>query len=243
MKTSVLILLALTFSFSFNSCKKDNVFCRDGKGLLTTLEYGVNNFDGVEINIPAEVHIHHAAEYHVEVEAYDNLFEALEVEISGKTLEFNKEKCFKTDRPLKVTIFTPELNSLKVTSSANVFMPDERNVSSFQLYISGSGTVTGAVNATNTMSTSISGSGNADFTGACRNQHIDISGTGNYNSFEMISEESHINISGTGNCEITATKLLDVNISGSGNIYYKTNGNDIQMNTVISGSGKLVKQE
>lgn len=50
---------------------------------------------------------------------------------------------------------------------------------------------------------------------------LSIIGTGNFYGFPMKVRDADVNISGTGSCEITVEERLEVNIDGSGDVYYK----------------------
>jgi hypothetical protein len=65
---------------------------------------------------------------------------------------------------------------------------------------------------------------------------VKIVGTGNFLGFPLAAKNCSIDISGTGDCEVTVEDRLDVNIDGSGHVYY--NGNPI-IHENISGSGTV----
>jgi hypothetical protein len=55
----------------------------------------------------------------------------------------------------------------------------------------------------------------------------------------MAAESCSAEVKGSGNCNVFSVDKLDVDISGSGNIYYK--GKSVIVSH-IPGSGKLVKR-
>lgn len=64
-----------------------------------------------------------------------------------------------------------------------------------------------------------------------------IMGSGSFYGFELQSRNSYIEIIGSGDCEITTANQMDVDIEGSGSVYYK--GSPV-IRTEITGSGTIV---
>jgi hypothetical protein len=56
---------------------------------------------------------------------------------------------------------------------------------------------------------------------------------------ELLSINTYVTSLGTGDFKVHASQSLSVEISSFGNVYYK--GSPIQIDTVILGSGKLIK--
>ena len=70
------------------------------------------------------------------------------------------------------------------------------------------------------------------------NQAIEIKGSGDIKSFDMIAKNCTITIKGSGDCEVNVENALAVEIYGSGDVTYK--GNPV-VTTEIEGSGSVKK--
>lgn len=86
--------------------------------------------------------------------------------------------------------------------------------------------------------TGVTGTGDYELSGAQQDRlDIFVNGVGNVDAFDMPVNTCNIRISGTSNCEVDVNEVLDVVISGVGNIWYR---GDPTVNTDISGVGNIV---
>jgi hypothetical protein len=69
--------------------------------------------------------------------------------------------------------------------------------------------------------------------------NIQISGSGNADCGDLISDDATVRISGSGDVKLNANRSVDGNISGSGNISYKGSATEVKKH--VSGSGKVTK--
>ena len=82
------------------------------------------------------------------------------------------------------------------------------------------------------------GTGNVEITDFISQDELSVRlvGTGNFLGFPLAVKNCSIDISGSGNCEVTVENRLDVNIDGSGRVYYQ--GSPI-VHEDISGTGSV----
>ena len=86
----------------------------------------------------------------------------------------------------------------------------------------------------------ISGSGNIEALSEfdIESESVDLSGSGKLKLFKVIGQDCNVALSGSGNVEVNVQNELVVDLSGSGNVYYKGVPNSIQSD--ISGSGSVI---
>lgn len=86
---------------------------------------------------------------------------------------------------------------------------------------------------------SYEGSGNVMVSGPMEAEYLELvlMGSCSFSGFSFRAENCQVDIIGSGNCEITAESQLDVNIEGSGNVYYKGLP---AVKEYISGSGRVI---
>ncbi len=87
----------------------------------------------------------------------------------------------------------------------------------------------------------VSVTGAGDFTLSGSSQEylgIYITGTGDVHAYDLEVEECKVDISGAGRCELNVVNILDVQISGVGNILYQGNPSLI---SEISGVGNVTQ--
>ncbi|WCL81146.1 DUF2807 domain-containing protein [Saprospira sp. CCB-QB6] len=103
--------------------------------------------------------------------------------------------------------------------------------------ISGSGNMTVTNLQTNQWDAYSTGAGNFTISGYSPSESVSFDGSSNYYGFNFLSQNGSYRHAGSGQIECQASSLLDANLSGSGNLYYK--GNPAQTVT-ITGTGQLI---
>ena len=144
------------------------------------------------------------------------------------------------DYQLTIEIELPEISEFGISGAGNIQIVDKfESLTNLNLFNSGSGEIfsNDSLIVANFLNTNISGSGNINLKGKVPNQNITVSGSGNYLTFGLESDECVISLPGSGNCEVNVSSTLDVFISGSGSIYYK---GDPTINSNITGSGSII---
>ena len=86
---------------------------------------------------------------------------------------------------------------------------------------------------------SYDGSGNVTITSPMETDYLDISlmGSCSFKGFNLSALSCQVDITGSGNCEVTVNTRLDVDIDGSGSVFYKGTPS---IKDHISGSGRVV---
>ena len=103
--------------------------------------------------------------------------------------------------------------------------------------LSGSGSITARDMTVKELKLEISGSGTVTPTGKAQKMTAAISGSGSVKAAGLETDSASISIAGSGAADVWATKELEIDISGSGNIRYK--GQPVIKSQSISGSGRV----
>ena len=211
-----MLLLAVAGLLTMASCTKDRV---TGSGTTITEERNVSNFTGVNTSGSTNIHIVQGTLFKVQVKGYENLVSYMETKLNGNTLEIGYKNVNIKNDNVEVFVTMPSLERVHTSGSASIDVK---------------GTFTGE----NTLTASLSGSGNIDIeAGDAQLFKSSISGSGNIRAFGLLAQRADVSISGSGSTEVKAVNNLKVNISGSGVVYYK--GQPV-VETSISGSGQVV---
>lgn len=222
----------------FSSC--DKVV---GEGPTTTTDRTVTAFSSIDVSVPAEVYYYTGAVYNVQIQAQQNITDLIETSVSGSTLQvkFNRNNVNIKSNRVRINITAPDVNSIRMSGSGNVYMPVRMEADDFKLSLSGSCNATLDTLVANSFHSAISGSGNITVQhGSAQDVQVEISGSGNVNIAGLVATNVTTHSSGSGNVKVTATDKLDVHISGSGRVYYKGSPD---ISTEISGSGGVSKME
>lgn len=202
----------------------------------------VTNFSGIDLRMGADVNFTKAPEYKVEVRAQDEILRVLETYVSNDRLviKFDRDIRVRLHDGVTVNVSGPNLNSLRVSGSGDINCTGAFNPANIEMDVSGSGDITVSDLTTNLLDAAISGSGDIKvLQGAANDAKLKISGSGSFDLAGVAAKTANVRTSGSGNTRLKVSDRLDVNIAGSGSVYYT--GNPV-INASISGSGKVRQQ-
>jgi len=186
-----------------------------GSGVAATQSRDVPAFDSVELAGGNNVVIHVGGKQSVVVKADDNLLRRVTTKVQSGTLVIgNTPGSLMTKSPMSVVVTIPKVGELTLAGGGNVVVTGVRT-ESLTVTLSGSGNLTGSGTA-GSLDVTLSGSGNAWFTG-------------------LVADDVHAVLSGSGNIFVTANKSLDASVPGSGTIVYA--GNPREVTKSVTGSG------
>ena len=187
----------------------------NGSGVPATQSRDVSAFDSVELAGGNNVVIHVGGKQSVVVKADDNLLRRVTTKVQSGTLVIgNTPGSLMTKSPMSVVVTIPKVGELTLAGGGNVVVTGVRT-ESLTVTLSGSGNLTGSGTA-GSLDVTLSGSGNAWFTG-------------------LVADDVHAVLSGSGNIFVTASKSLDASVPGSGTIVYA--GNPREVTKSVTGSG------
>lgn len=178
-----------------------------------------------------------------EVRLESNGFDLSKVitEVDGDKLEIKLEKGNYKSVDLKVYITVRELESVGNGGSGNMKLNSDFGANSFNIGLSGSGSITTKNINAEKLTVGMSGSGKITIEGGQADEAIiGQSGSGDFEAINFTAEYVKIGKSGSGDSSIGVTESFTVGSSGSGNIYYR--GNPEKQSIGVSGSAKVIKQ-
>ena len=223
--TAAVLVALLLSSFSLVLLRADDV--RD-----------LAPFDGVGIAINADVFYTQGNKHEIRIEGDESDIRDLITEVKDGFLQVKYENWRIRHSKLTLYITSKELESVRVSGSAD-FMVEKPLVSDeMELGLSGSGNIRFSELNSDEVDVKISGSGSAEIdAGSADEIDIKISGSGKCMAEGFEVSECDVAISGSGNVRIGVKDELDAKLSGSGKVYYRGNP---RVNSVASGSGKVV---
>jgi len=233
MKKISLAIIVMLSLFAF-SCRKVT-----GDGPVVNQTRVVPDFNGLDLRVGATVDYTQSPVSKVEVSAQQGILDVLQTYVSNNKLVVKYKDGIRVNshEAIRVEISAPQVNSLRLSGSGNLYVNGPFTPGSLDLDISGSGDMNLAELNTGYLDANISGSGNIRISqGSVTEEKLKISGSGNMNLENLTASRVTTNTSGSGTMRVTATQTLNVTISGSGNVYYKGSP---QISAFISGSGKV----
>ena len=211
-----------------------------GNGQVTSQQRSSGNFNSVEASGSVTVRIRQASTYSVRLETDENLMQYIEVFTSGNKLVIRSREGYNLhpSRDVIAYISAPSFREIDVSGASDIIGEGLITGSeSLSMSVSGSGNIDLELQVPS-VSTSVSGSGTVILKGSASNFDASINGSGEVRCFDLQTDNSKLSISGSGDAEVHANKQLDVHVSGSGSVQYKGAANVKQD---ISGSGSVEK--
>lgn len=223
----------------FSGCYKlDPVHGIKGYGPLVAETRNVKNFNGLELDVDAQVNVTIGPVISFEVIGQQNILDVLNVKVINGLLVIDYNESVWFHKRLQIDITVPDLSFISSFGSGDIYVHSPLVTDELYLDVFGSGNIKLVALSSPFVDSEIKGSGEIKLDGVVQSQQINISGSGNYKAMDLMSENTSITIFGSGNCDVLVTNSLDVSIHGSGNVYYK--GEPNQRNFSVFGSGKVI---
>jgi hypothetical protein len=232
-----------------------------GDGNVVAEERAATAFDGIKLEGSAKVRVHTGVEPRVTVRTDSNLLAYVITDVvNGELVVSTKRNGSYGFTVLEVDVYTQNVTAVSIAGSGNVDFSDEVHAASFTVHVSGSGDVNGAVQCSEALDASISGSGGIDLlisakrasatitgsgdielAGETKDLQVHTTGSGDFKGARLKSGSVVVSVTGSGDAKVWATDALDVSITGSSKVSYR--GNPAAVETRMTGSGKLVKEK
>jgi len=258
MKTKVFLscILAGLAIMLYSCCHEFGTVRGYGPSIDTTVN--VDYVTGIQIDGSIDVEVIPNDTFKVVIVAQENIARLILIEEFGgiAKIDYKPNINVLPTSTTKVVFYMPELYSLSIDGSGDIYVFDGyENEEDFSVTIDGSGDVSiegiichkyvaeingsGNIEAdvvASEISSMIRGSGDFKYKGTTPLHTIRIAGSGDVEAFDLFTESTYIDIEGSGDAYVWVETLLDIFISGSGNVTYKGNP---QLNMEIPGSGNV----
>ena len=232
--------LALAFVLLGSGCFGDTI-CIEGDGPIVSETRSTGTFSKVNLPDAFDVILVPDTTHFVIIEGQENLVDRMETSVSGDRLTVRFPGCYRRAEPLRAYIHSAMFNEVDLRGSGDLWSDGVLLTDNFNLELTGSGDVDLQIEASDMLSTRISGSGDVILSGLATAVDYDILGSGNIEAFGLLAVDADVEITGSGDVDVYASGELSVRISGSGDVRYK--GNPTITEVVITGSGSLINAE
>lgn len=235
----LVILPAVIVILSTGSCKKKTT-CVDGNGEFQMETRQPGDFNRMVSSGAFNINYSQAGSPRVDVFAESNILPLILTTVTDQTLFINvkDDGCYSASQPVEVTLTSGDLKAVTLTGS-ETFTANNLKLGSLDMETDGSATVTGSLDL-NELTVSLNGSGDYNLVGSANYGKYSVPGSGNIYASAFLQDSCEVILSGSGDVHVYVTKYLNVNISGSGSVYYKGNPGEIISN--ITGSGELINE-
>ena len=214
MATLVALVLLLAAgnaaAFSFG---KDVI---EGSGDMETRTLDLKEFEAINVGGAFDLEITLGDEQKVVMTIDDNLWDNLEVEVSGGTLEIGWDKSCSPEGDCRVEIVVRKLEEVDIHGAAEVEIRDFHGDS---------------------FSFDVSGAAELEMDGTVDKLDINVSGAGDIDTRDLKAKSVKISVSGAGEAKVYASESFEGRVSGVGSIDYW--GDPEHQRTKVSGIGDI----
>ena len=204
----------------------------------------VETFTKIAFRVSGNLYLKQGPEQKVELQGSKEALEKIETTVSGGRLSIGRENgnwnFWNTDNEkIVVYVTVKDLEGVSVSGSGDLIGEGKFNTGDLDLNVSGSGSLQIEANANGALGADVSGSGNIDFKGTCKELESKVSGSGKATLAITGANTVSIGISGSGKVIASGSaKVIKTSISGSGEVLAA----DLQVDRCdirISGSGDV----
>ena len=201
------------FNFSFKIGREV------GSGRMATEVRELSGFNSVDVSSVFQVEITAQSEFHVEVEADDNLLQYIETDVRNGELHISLDKRVKSRNPLRVRIGAPDIERIEASGASKVFVSNLKNAK---------------------VEVDTSGASKIELSGETSQLIVDVSGASNINAVELKAVNATVDASGASRVNVNVSGELRSEASGASNINYVGNPANVIKNT--SGASTVKQQ-
>ena len=229
---STIILVAGVFYFS----KKSDKHSIKGDGNILAENRDVAEFHSIKVYGGYEVFLRQSDDYHILVEADENLHSNIITEVSHGVLTIRNEGRLKSSDDMKLYITAPNFRAIEAHGAVEIESEESIHGESMEIKVSGAAEIDLELEVEN-LSAHFSGAGDVELEGKAKRADVSISGAGKLEAYNLRTEEVKVSISGAGYAEVFASESLNVGVSGAGSVRYR--GNPSSVSKSISGAGSV----
>lgn len=220
---SVVVIAFFTLLFTL-SCERIRCIDGEGKNIIETVNLAAKPFNGIISQENFEIEIVQDADkaYQVEIETYENLIPYILTEVKGNNLVIGtvKNRCIRSNFPIRITIYVPTLDYISLEGSGNIecyFLLTDN----LQVDLLGSGGILLQDIDALDVNVNLDGSGYIELTGKSNSTHLSLTGSGQLLADNLRHYNCFVNLSGSGDMLVFAIDRIEGNLSGSGDLFYK----------------------
>jgi len=218
-KIIALLLLVVLFS----ACRFTGGRRVRGNGNVIMQNRNIGSFSGVRVLGGMDAVLRSGTAYAVNVETDANLQKYILTNREGDVLVIRTRNGYNlhSDNNIKIYVTAPALEEITIGGSGSVTSAEKLAGSrKLQIHVNGSGDVKLDVDAPE-VEAETNGSGTIILAGTTKQFSAEINGSGDFKCFNLLSETTGVEISGSGDAQVFASKQLDIDIRGSGDVAYK----------------------
>ncbi len=218
---NTMMLFIILISVSFPACAQS----LQGNGNVINEIREVPYFNAIAVSSSIDLSITMGDDFHVEVEADDNIIEHIETETRGDELIIGlKSKGISIRNPKEMNVYVtlPELLSLTASGATDVTVNNTIDQATIRIKASGASDITLPVNV-EYLELDLSGASDARISGLANATKATLSGASDLKNSDLVTGTLDVNLSGSSNLKIKVNENITGKLSGASDLVYEGN--------------------
>jgi hypothetical protein len=207
-----------------------------GSGHIITESRALPQFNSVIMNMAGKVYLVYGDEQEVTVTVDQNIAEYIITSVqNGKLVIETARGVSLSNYKLIINLTMTDLEELVTNSSGDIIGKNLFYADVVNLTINSSGDISLDLEA-NQLYSRISSSGDLFLSGSVPIHQATISSSGDLHAFNLVTDTTKITLNSSGNAEVYVSRLLDIRINSSGDLFFKGHPTIYKS---ISSSGRI----
>jgi len=178
-------------------------------------------FNEISVYSPFEVELVQSNDHFVEVEAYENLQNAVVCDLKDGRLKvkFESGTSVSTSKPVKLVIGAPEINKIKIRGSVDFTSTGKMTTDSLKLSVEGASELSADIEA-QYLFIDAEASSDVKISGAANSVIVECSSAASINGVNFTANTLNADIRDAATVKMTVVDKLVANVRNAGNISY-----------------------
>lgn len=232
----MITLYAVLLQMIFASCVTP-LHCVKGNGEVEERTFDLEEFNSFIVSCSADVEITQGDKQQVVIMGESNILDMFNANVKNGSWNIDTDKCYSTNKGLKVMITMHDLERIKINGSGDVRSIGSMSTKDLSIEINGSGDVSLELDSEE-LQAEIDGSGDVTLSGECHSMDVDVNGSGDVKAYDLITGDCDVNVNGSGDTKLNVSGHMTVNINGSGDVHYKGKPKSLEVDA--NGSGDVL---
>jgi hypothetical protein len=199
-------------------------------------ERPLDDFTAIKLNKAYNIILSQGASCSIKMEGDDKAAGKVKAEVKDNTLKISNEEDYMNAEQLKIYVTVKDLSKIELSGASDIKSAGNLNVDKLTINASGAGDINLQLTA-NEVTAEASGAGDITLSGTANVLNARVSGAGDLKAFKLEAKKAIVKTSGAGDAKINVLESLTADVSGNGNIIYKGEPADRQVE--INGFGSV----
>jgi hypothetical protein len=191
-----------------------------GSGVRKIEKRDLGTFTSIQTTGTYEVVVTCQRAANFEVEGDDNILPLIRTYVVGNVLHISNDRGYHTTKPIVVRISVPDLEAISSTGAGDIVVRDVKNEK---------------------LTIGSTGAARIEATGQTNSVTLSSTGAGKIDADKLHAMYAKVTVTGAGSVNVYATRELNANVSGVGQITY--DGDPPVVNKSVSGVGSINKKQ